>query len=86
MKLVPGRPIVFSTSEGKQFGLPEFWNASGFLKPEQVDLVLGKGETGMVSSFSKNYKNAGRFVQCYLHPDLPHHLDAIIKLADWKLN
>ena len=81
-----GQFTCFSTSEGKQFGLPEFWNASGFLKPGQVDLVLGKSETGMVSSFSKNYKNGGRFVQCYLHPDLPQNLDAIIKLAEWKLN
>jgi hypothetical protein len=81
-----GQFTCYSTNEGKRFGLPEFWAASGFLKPEQVDLILGRSETGLVSSFTKSYKNGGRFVQFYLHPDLPQNLDAIIKLAEWKLN
>ena len=81
-----GQFTCFATEEGKKFGLPEFWNSSGFLKNEQVDIVLGKSETGEVSAFTKNYKNGGRFVQCYLHPDLPESLDAIVKLAEWKLD
>ena len=80
-----GQFSCFVTDKGKQFGLPHFWDASVFLKPEQVDLVLGKNENGMVSAFVKNYKNGGRFVQCYLHPDLPENLDAVIKLAEWEL-
>ena len=81
-----GQFSCFATDRGRQFGLPDFWNASVFLKPEQVNIVLGKNENGMVSAFTKNYKNGGRFVQCYLHPDLPENLDAIIKLAEWKLD
>ena len=61
-------------------------SGDGFLRPEQVDIVLGKSESGLASAFTKNYKNGGRFVQCYLHPDLPENLDAIIKLAEWTLN
>jgi hypothetical protein len=49
-------------------------------------MVLGKNENGLVSAFTKNYKNGGSFVQCYLHPDLPENLDAIVKLAEWKLD
>ncbi|MGZ8550524.1 MAG: hypothetical protein ACXWV2_07675 [Chitinophagaceae bacterium] len=49
-------------------------------------MILGKNENGLVSSFSKNYNNGGRFVQLYIHPDLPVHLDAIVKLAEWELN
>jgi len=81
-----GQFTCFSTIEGKQFGLPEFWNASGYLNPGQVNIVLGISETGEVSAFTKNFKNGGRFVQFYVHPDLPQNLDAIIKLAEWRLN
>ncbi|MEP7372566.1 MAG: PQQ-binding-like beta-propeller repeat protein [Chitinophagaceae bacterium] len=80
-----GQFPCFATDKGKQFGLPDFWNASIFLKPEQVDLVLGKNENGQVSAFVKNFAKGGSFVQLYIHPDLPQNLDAIIKLAEWKL-
>jgi hypothetical protein len=85
-RAMSGQFTCFSTIEGKQFGLPEFWNASGYLYPGQVNIVLGVSETGEVSAFTKNFKNGGRFVQFYVHPDLPQNLDAIIKLAEWRLN
>ncbi len=80
-----GQFSCFPTDKGKAFGLPDFWDASVFLQPEQVDMVLGKNENGQISAFVKNYQNGGRFVQIYLHPDLPQNLDALIKLAEWKL-
>jgi hypothetical protein len=80
-----GQFSCFATDKGKEFGLPDFWDASVFLKPEQVNIILGKNENGLVSAFVKNYNNGGRFVQIYLHTDLPQNLDALIKLAEWKL-
>ncbi|MGZ8541952.1 MAG: hypothetical protein ACXWV6_14965, partial [Chitinophagaceae bacterium] len=80
-----GQFSCFATPGGKAFGLPEFWDASVFLEPNQVNMILGKNENGLVSSFSKNYNNGGRFVQLYIHPDLPVNLDAIVKLAEWEL-
>ncbi len=84
-RAIGGQFSCFATDKGKAFGLPDFWNASVFVKPEQVNMVLGKNENGQVSAFSKNYNNGGRFVQVYLHPDIPVNLDAIVKLAEWKL-
>jgi hypothetical protein len=81
-----GQFPCFATEHGRAFGLPEFWDASVFLKPDQVDLVLGKNENGLVSAFVKNYRNGGRFVQLYLHPELPQNLDALLKLAELKLD
>jgi hypothetical protein len=80
-----GQFSCFATTEGKAFGLPDFWDASVFLQPDQVDMVLGKNENGLVSAFAKSYKNGGRFVQLYVNPDIPVNLDAIVKLAEWKL-
>lgn len=80
-----GQFSCFATDKGKEFGLPDFWDASVFLKAEQVDMVLGKNENDLVSAFVKNYRNDGRFVQIYLHPELPQNLDAVIKLAEWQL-
>ena len=80
-----GQFSCFPTNKGKTFGLPDFWDASVFLQPDQVDMVLGKNENGLVSAFAKSYKNGGRFVQLYIHPDLPVNLDAIVKLAEWEL-
>lgn len=80
-----GQFSCFATNKGRSFGLPGFWNASVFVNPEQVNVVLGINENGQVSAFSKNYNNGGRFVQLYLHPDIPVNLDAIVKLAEWKL-
>ena len=84
-RAIGGQFSCFSTDKGKSFGLPDFWNASLFLPSNQVNTILGKNENGLVSAFSKNYNNGGRFVQLYLHPDLPSHLDALVKLAEWKL-
>ncbi|HKO81588.1 MAG TPA: PQQ-binding-like beta-propeller repeat protein, partial [Chitinophagaceae bacterium] len=84
-RAIGGQFSCFATDKGSSFGLPDFWNASLFVQPEQVNMVLGKNENGQVSAFSKNYNNGGRFVQIYLHPDIPVNLDAIVKLAEWKL-
>jgi hypothetical protein len=56
------------------------------MSPEQVDVVLGKNENGFVSAFAKNYKNGGKFVQAWMNPDAPDHLDAILKLSEWKID
>ena len=80
-----GQFSCFPTNKGKMYGLPEFWDASVFLQPDQVDMVLGKNENGLVSAFAKNYNNGGKFVQLYVNPDIPVNLDAIVKLAEWKL-
>ena len=72
----------FATEAGKAYGLPEFWTASLFLRPEQVDLILGKSENGLVSSFVKKYNNGGAFVQLMMNPKMPRNLDAIIKVAE----
>lgn len=80
-----GQFTCFASERGMQFGLPAFWDASLFLKKEQVDVVLGVNENGLVSAFVRNYQNGGRFVQLFLHPELPQNLDALVKLAEWKL-
>lgn len=85
-RAIGGQFSCFATDKGKAFGLPDFWTASVFVKPEQVNMVLGKNENGEISAFSKNYNNGGRFVQLYLHPDIPVNLDAIVKLAEWKMD
>ncbi len=74
----------FPTEEGKEYGLQDFWTSMQFLKPEQVDIVLGKSENGLVSSFVKKYSNGGAFIQLIVHPKMPQNLDAIIKLAEAK--
>jgi hypothetical protein len=53
---------------------------------EKVDIVLGKNENGFASAFVKNYKNGGKFIQVYLDPDAPSHLDAILRLSEWKID
>jgi outer membrane protein assembly factor BamB len=84
-RAIGGQFSCFATDRGKWFGLPDFWNAALFLQPNQVNTVLGKNENGLVSAFAKNYNNGGRFVQIYLHPDVPANLDALIKLAEWRI-
>ena len=72
----------FATEEGKVYGLPAFWTSLLFINPGQVDVILGKSENGLASSFVKKYKNGGAFIQLFLHPKMPTHLDAIIKVAE----
>jgi outer membrane protein assembly factor BamB len=72
----------FPTTEGKLIGLPAYWTSMLFIKPEQVDVVLGKNENGLASTFVKKYKNGGAFIQLILHPRAPVNLDAIIKAAE----
>jgi outer membrane protein assembly factor BamB len=81
-----GQFSCFATEKGKQFGLPDFWTSILQMSPEQVDVVLGKNENGFVSAFAKNYKNGGKFVQAWMNPDAPDHLDAILKLSEWKID
>ncbi len=82
---VGGQFTSFATNTGKALGLPAFWSSMGYLPAEQVNVVLGKNENGLASAFIKNYKNGGRLIQVFLHPDLPVHLDAVIKAAEWKI-
>jgi hypothetical protein len=72
----------FPTNEGKLIGLPDYWTSMLFLKPEQVDVVLGKNENGLVSAFVKKYKNRGAFIQLIVSQKSPVNLDAIIKAAE----
>jgi len=72
----------FSTEEGKRFGLSEWWTSMLFCDADQVDVVLGKNENGMVSAFAKRYKNGGMFIQIFMHPRTPQNLDSIVKLAE----
>lgn len=76
----------FVTDKGKQFGLPDFWTSILQVPAEQVDIVLGKNENGFVSAYAKNYKNGGQFIQAWFDQDAPSHLDAILKLSEWKIN
>ena len=76
----------FPTAKGKQFGLHDFWVSMLQIDPEKVDLVLGKNENGFASAFVKNYKNGGIFIQAYFDADAPSHLDAILKLSEWKID
>jgi hypothetical protein len=48
--------------------------------------VLGKNENDFVSAFVKNYKNGGRLVQVWMNPEAPDHMDAILKLSEWKID
>ncbi len=76
----------FVTEKGRQFGLPDFWTSILQIPPEQVDVVLGKNENGFVSAYAKNYKNGGKFIQAWFDQDAPSHLDAILKLSEWKID
>jgi hypothetical protein len=81
-----GQFSCFATDKGKQFGLPDFWVSGLQIAPALVDVVLGKNENGLVSAFIKNYKNNGRFIQVWMNQDEPDHLDAILKLSEWRLD
>src|SRR4030095_8583016 len=74
----------FSTDEGKALGLPDYWTSLLFIKPELVDVILGKNENGLASSFVKKYDNGGAFIQLLMNPKSPQNLDAIIKVAEGK--
>jgi hypothetical protein len=84
-RAMDGQLSSFATEQGKAFGLPAFWDAPVFLRDEQVDLVLGRSENGRVSAYAKSFSNNGAFIQLYLHPELPVNMDAVIKLAEWRL-
>src|SRR4030095_3240926 len=75
----------FPTEKGKQFGLPDFWTSMLQIDEKKVDVVLGKNENGFASAFVKNYKNGGKLIQVWFDPDAPTHLDAILRLSEWKI-
>jgi eukaryotic-like serine/threonine-protein kinase len=77
-----GQFTCFPTAKGEELGLPDHWVGSFGIKPTAIDVVLGKTENGETSAFIKNYNNGGRLVQLWIHPELPVHLDAIIKAAE----
>jgi len=81
-----GQFSCFATKKGKQFGLPDFWTSILQINPEQVDVVLGKNENGFVSAYVKNFRNNGRFIQVWMNQDQPDHLDAILKLSEWRID
>jgi outer membrane protein assembly factor BamB len=81
-----GQFSCFATERGKQFGLPDFWVSGVQIDPGQVDVVLGKNENGFVSAFVKNYQNNGTFIQIWMDQDRPDHLDAILKLSEWRID
>jgi len=77
-----GQFACFATEEGKSYVLPEFWTSMLFIKPEKVDVILGKNENGLASAFVKKYSKGGAFIQIVMHPKMPKNLDAIIKIAE----
>jgi outer membrane protein assembly factor BamB len=81
-----GQFSCFATGKGKQFGLPDFWMSNLQINADQVDVVFGKNENGFVSAYAKNYKNGGKFIQAWMNQDAPDHLDAILKLSEWKID
>jgi len=76
----------FATGKGKQFGLPDFWVCNLQIRADQVDVVLGKNENDFVSAYAKKYKNGGRFVQIWMDPEAPNHLDAVLKVSEWEID
>jgi hypothetical protein len=80
--LFPG----FPNEKGKHYGLPDSWVSNFGIDAGQVDMVLGENENGQASAFVKKYKNGGRLVQIWMHPDIPMNLDAIVKCAEWKMD
>jgi hypothetical protein len=76
---------AFANEKGKYFGLPDKWVSTFGIDKGKVDIVLGENENGEASAFIKKYNNGGALVQIYMNKDLPTNLDAIIKLAEWKL-
>jgi hypothetical protein len=81
-----GQISSFATEKGKRFGLPDFWVSNLQINSDQVDIVLGKNENGFVSAYVKNYKNGGKLIQIWMSQDAPDHLDAILKLGEWKID
>ncbi|MDP4261992.1 MAG: PQQ-binding-like beta-propeller repeat protein [Bacteroidota bacterium] len=80
--LFPG----FVNEKGKYCGLPERWVSTFGIDKRKVDIVLGENENGEASAYVKKYSNGGELVQVYMHAEIPVNLDAIIKLAEWKLD
>lgn len=79
-----GQFSCFATAAGKALNIPPHWVSSGFLSASQVDIILGVNENGSVSSYVKKYGAGGLLVQLFLHPDVPTHLDALLKAAETK--
>ena len=78
-----GQFACFATKR-ENLWLAGFLDLNALLKPEHVDIIFGKNENGLVSSFVKKYKNGGAFIQLIMHPKTPQNLDAIIKVAEAK--
>jgi len=75
-----------ANEKGKYFGIPDHWVSNFGIDKKKIDLSLGENENGQSSAFVKYYNNGGALVQIWMHPELPEHLDAIIKVAEWELN
>lgn len=75
-----------ANANGALLNLPPYWVSAAFLPVTDVQTVLGVNENGDVSAYVKAYRNGGRLVQLFLHPDLPTHLDAVLKAAEWRLD
>jgi hypothetical protein len=73
-----------ASAKGKEYGLPDFWTSVLQVPRDQVDLVLGENENGMVSAFGKSYDHNGWLIQCWLDAASPAKLDALLKLGEWK--
>jgi outer membrane protein assembly factor BamB len=75
----------FPNEKGKYFGLPDHWVSTFGIDKRQVDVVLGENENGQASAFAKNYKDGGQLIQVWMDVNHPVHLDALIKVSEWKV-
>ena len=76
----------FPSEKGKELGLPEQWISNFGLNRQEVDIILGKNENGLITSWVKKYNNKGSLVQLYMNAELPVNMDAIIKVSEGAFN
>jgi len=81
LRMMKGTYAAFPNAKGIELGLPSFWTANHSLPFDQVNICLGVDENGLCSSWIKNFKNNGQFIQLWLNQETDLELGFILKVT-----
>ncbi len=88
LRSMGGIQPAFATDEGLKWGVQKSWTSFIPLQEDQVDVVLGKDENGMASSWVKKFssiKGSG-FIQLWIDPDFIDDMSPILKVAEYGMD
>jgi outer membrane protein assembly factor BamB len=88
LRSMGGLQPAFPTDEGLKWGLKKPWTSLLPLQESQVDIVLGKDENGMVSSWVKKFSNikGSGFIQLWMDEDFIEDMSPIVKVAEYEMD